>query len=118
MAASLTLDRLADITGGDIDLQREIADLYIATSKRYITQLAGAGGDAQRWKKIAHALKGASGNFGAAEMSELARAAELSGPNQSLLASLKSTFDSDRAMLVKNLKLRARSYSKSEFEGA
>jgi len=118
VAASLTLDRLADITGGDIDLQREIADLYIATSKRYITQLAGAAGDARRWKAIAHALKGASGNFGAVEMAELARAAELSGPNASLLASLRSAFDNDRVILVKSLKLKSRSYSRSVDEDA
>ncbi len=74
----LNLDRVSGLSGGDLEFEREIFQLFRTESEQYLAglQKAVAAGDKAEISRLAHALKGAAGNVGADQMSELARALE------------------------------------------
>jgi HPt (histidine-containing phosphotransfer) domain-containing protein len=57
-------------TGGDVDLLRELVELYRADYPRLLAEIRGAVGanDAARLRRAAHTLKGAAGTFGAEQV--------------------------------------------------
>jgi HPt (histidine-containing phosphotransfer) domain-containing protein len=65
--------------GGDAQLLREIAELYLAHSPGYLADIHGAlaRGDAARLKLAAHTLKGSVGHFGAQAARQAAERVEL-----------------------------------------
>lgn len=67
--------------GGDVDLLREIAGLFIEDYPRVVNQLdeAIARGDAQTLERTAHGLKGSVATFGAHDAMEAARTLESLG---------------------------------------
>jgi HPt (histidine-containing phosphotransfer) domain-containing protein len=74
--------------GGDIELLREIAILFIEECPRSITEIqeAIAGAEAPKLENAAHAIKGSVANFGAREaveaafqLEQMGRARQLSG---------------------------------------
>lgn len=70
-ASSPVLDEamLAEVTGGDPDLIRELAELYISDSGEQLESMerALAARDIEGVGRIAHGLKGASASIGAEE---------------------------------------------------
>lgn len=86
----IALARFQEFTGGDGQLERELATLYLSTAELYLAELRGAFHDAEDWSRAAHALKGASANIGAAEMARLAAAAEHAPPAPDLLERLEA----------------------------
>ena len=91
--------RLASFTDGDPALERELLELYFKTAAAYLTQLETAVEDGTAWRRVSHALKGASLNVGAVAVGELAHAAEMQAPSGTALAQLKGAFGQLQAML-------------------
>jgi Hpt domain len=75
-------DHLRSFTEGDPQLERELATLFLATAEMYLQQMQEAFAGGRPWTSIAHALKGASANFGAHRLSALALQAERSEPDR------------------------------------
>jgi two-component system, sensor histidine kinase and response regulator len=72
--------------GGDLDLAREMALLFIPDAVRLLAAIRSAAelGDAERLRQEAHALKGAAGNFDAVRTVAGAQALELMGKSGDL----------------------------------
>ena len=100
-APVLDLAHLREFTGGDAQLEGELGALYLSTADLYLEEMARAlapgGGN---WSKAAHALKGASANFGARRVAELAAAAEAAAapPDADTIAALRRAIDQVRAL--------------------
>ena len=73
------LHRLDDFAGGDAELIAELAVLYFTTAQSYLTQMLDALEQDADASGPAHALKGASANFGARDVAGLALVAETQG---------------------------------------
>jgi HPt (histidine-containing phosphotransfer) domain-containing protein len=67
--------------GGDVELAREMALLFVPDALRLLDGLASgvAANDAERLRQDAHALKGSAGNFDAAPTVAAALALEMMG---------------------------------------
>ena len=72
--------------GGDAELLREIAQLFIGDYPRVLGELQDAvlRGDAPTIERTAHGLKGSVSNFGAQAAVEAARAVEMLGRTREL----------------------------------
>lgn len=83
MTAVIDKEQLFDVTAGDSDLIREIADAVMVDTAAQIALLAKAlaVSDFKRCAAVAHSAKGACGNVGAVAIAELFRSAELSALN-------------------------------------
>jgi CheY-like chemotaxis protein/HPt (histidine-containing phosphotransfer) domain-containing protein len=94
---SIALAHFTSFTDGDPQLERELSSLYLATADLYLDEMRAAvaegGGD---WSRAAHALKGASGNIGAAEVARLAAEAEAASPDAERLAGLEAALEAVR----------------------
>jgi signal transduction histidine kinase/DNA-binding NarL/FixJ family response regulator/HPt (histidine-containing phosphotransfer) domain-containing protein len=86
-------DHLVDQVG-DEDIAQEILSCYLQDGREQLTRLAEAieGGDAEETSRGAHALKGASANFGAKRMAEIAYQLEQAGLHDEV-ASFTSLFE-------------------------
>lgn len=94
---AVDLDHLCGFTGGDLQLEGELAALYLSSAGVYLERMAGAlrtGGD---WRQTAHALKGASANLGARRVAALALQAERSPPSPAQLEALGQALKEVRA---------------------
>ena len=78
-ADPVDLHRLADFAGGDSMLVEELAALYFSTAGSYLAHLQDALDNGADASGPAHALKGASANFGAGNVAALALAVETEG---------------------------------------
>ncbi len=72
--------------GGDVELLKEIADLFLEEYPKVLDELrtAIARGDAKDLERTAHGLKGSVSNFGARTAVEAARTLESMGRAQQL----------------------------------
>lgn len=95
-APVVDLPHLRGFTDGDLELERELAELYLSTADVYLDQLAAAQGDHDAWRRAAHALKGASANLGARRVADHALEAELHGPAPDRLRRLRIAVDDVR----------------------
>ncbi len=84
--------QLHDITDGDPDVDQEICNLYIETAQSYLTRLHSCLDDETEWSKTVHALKGASLNFGAIQIGELAAGLEKTAPSAEAITRLGNHF--------------------------
>jgi HPt (histidine-containing phosphotransfer) domain-containing protein len=86
--SGVSLDRQVALSrvGGDVQLLKEIAVLFLEDYPKSLTALheAVAGGDAKAVERAAHSLKGSVANFGAAAAFESARSIEESARAQRL----------------------------------
>lgn len=87
------LGHLDEFTDGDPALERELAELYLATAEGYLGELEHKLRAAQDWRRVAHALNGASRNLGATRVAALAEAAEQAAPAPDVLAGLRHELD-------------------------
>jgi HPt (histidine-containing phosphotransfer) domain-containing protein len=85
--AEFDLERLASVSGGDVEFERELAGEYLTQSRQLLLQVAQSieRGDAATLRRDAHTLKGSSLTVGAeglgaiaAELERKGRAADLS----------------------------------------
>lgn len=93
MSDPVDLDHLGSFTAGDRQLERELGSLFMATATQYVERMTATLGDQDQWRRLTHALKGASANFGATQLATLARAAETAEPGQDMIASLQVQLD-------------------------
>lgn len=70
--ASVNLEWLRELTGGDRDLEEALFQEFFSSSELLLTQLTQAleSDDSNAWKSIAHALKGVAYNLGAQQMGD------------------------------------------------
>jgi two-component system, sensor histidine kinase and response regulator len=85
-----SLDREVALTrvGGDAELLKEIAELFLENYQAWLAELreAGASGDAGAVERTAHGLKGSVANFGARDAVDAALKLEHLGRNHDLSA--------------------------------
>ncbi|HTP87040.1 MAG TPA: Hpt domain-containing protein [Bryobacteraceae bacterium] len=99
---ALNLTAALDRVGGDEELLRELAGLFIDDYPRQLQQIEEAIGK-QDWKtaeREAHSLKGAVANFGASDASEAARAVEFAA-REGRYSELSALLEGTRAEMVR-----------------
>lgn len=87
------LDHLFGFTDGDLQLERELSALFLSSTQVYLERMHHALQSGEDWSKDAHALKGASANFGAKGLAGLAQAAEHSAPSETQLTSIATAME-------------------------
>jgi len=82
----MDIKKLSDIHGLTVEEFSEIVEIFIDTARIDIERLrvATGSGDAVSAGEAAHSLKGAAGNLGFMELSEMARTAEIHAENNEL----------------------------------
>ena len=95
--------------GGDADLLKEIAALFLDESEKTIAEIrtAIAAGDASSIEHAAHGLKGAVANFGAAAVVEAAQRLEHLGRARQLQDALSAVETLEKALDALCAELRA-----------
>ncbi|MDD3288945.1 MAG: Hpt domain-containing protein [Alphaproteobacteria bacterium] len=91
---SLDLSNLREITGGDVELERELFLVFIKCGEESIATLSGmcADGDSPDWKEHSHSLKGEAANLGAVRLATICQASQMA---------CAATADEKRAILEK-----------------
>jgi HPt (histidine-containing phosphotransfer) domain-containing protein len=107
MSSSLpepSLDRPLALSrvGGDVELLREIAALFLEECPRALLEIhqAVAGGDATKLENAAHSLKGSVANFGASAAVAAAFRLEQMGRAQQLLEAPEALRALEQALSV------------------
>ncbi len=82
----MDIKKLSDIHGLTVEEFSEIVGIFIGTAKKDIEKmrLATDTGDAESAGEAAHSLKGAAGNLGFMDLSEMARLAEINAENNEM----------------------------------
>ena len=104
MSSIVDFGRLQAFTNGDQALEAELCSLFIKTATRYLDELAQHHNASEDWRRAAHSLKGAAGNFGATAMADLAELAEHQKPDTATLAQLQATFAATKETLERTLR--------------
>ncbi len=97
----MDLKRLNDVSGGDVEFQRELLQAFVAdaVAKLALIKQALQSNDCQTIVSQAHQLKGASGNVGVPSMQATAKTLEMQAREQNLqgadvlVASLENTLE-------------------------
>ena len=76
VTALLDKNQLAQFSGGDAAMEREILGFFHTNAQDYIADMEQAC-TSEEWKQFAHKLKGAARSIGAMALGELAEEAEL-----------------------------------------
>lgn len=90
------LGHLCGFTDGDVQLERELAALYLSSADLYLARMDEALRTGDTWATTAHALKGASNNLGARRVAHLALDAERSPPSETQLAAIRHALEEVR----------------------
>jgi HPt (histidine-containing phosphotransfer) domain-containing protein len=95
--------------GGDIDLLKEIAVIFLDDAPRTIAEIAGAisSGDFEVLERSAHGLKGAAANFGARDVVDSAYELEKLGRQQILTGAAEAFFALKTALATFQAELEA-----------
>ena len=112
--AILDMGRLAEIVGDDEDFIAEILQLYLESSGADMRALsrAAAAGSVAEVGRLAHTLKGASGNIGANAMMEFASRIETLAKGQAmesltdLVATGQTVFENTARQIKQRLSLQ------------
>jgi CheY-like chemotaxis protein/HPt (histidine-containing phosphotransfer) domain-containing protein len=96
------MDRLNDLTDGNADSLRELADMYFKQTTQQFTQirtaLAGKRGDEVR--RLAHSCAGASATLGMKRLGQLMRTMEKAGADGALTEAAQICEDAEREYAV------------------
>lgn len=109
MTDSVNLDNLHEMTGGDVDLEKELFEVFLTSSDECFQKLStttGAGQE-EEWRTNAHAWKGMSLNLGAEILGKLCAKAQLENllptdKKLELLAEIEAEFDRVKKYLKEN----------------
>jgi len=107
----VNVQRLNDITDGDLDFERELIESFLADTEQHVTELESAvrEKDGEALKLHAHGIKGSSANAGARRLEEIAvRLEEICVEKESekgrvLLEDLRSEFERVREYLMNHI---------------
>ena len=106
-----SLDRQVALSrvGGDVELLKEIAVLFLEDYPKSLADLrdAAARDDAKALERAAHGLKGSVANFGAAAAFEAARALEEFGRARNLAPAAALIAQLDQALATLRIELEA-----------
>lgn len=106
-----SLDRQVALSrvGGDLELLKEIAVLFVEDYPKSLLELRAAAdrGDAHAVERAAHGLKGSVANFGAADAFEAARSLEASGRAQQISGIGPVIAELERALATLKVELEA-----------
>jgi CheY-like chemotaxis protein len=106
--SSCDVDSFIERVGGDVELAREMAILFIPDAERLIEGIREAvtADNAERLRQEAHALKGAAGNFNATRVVASALELELMGKSGDLARSrtVFATLETDTTHLLAALR--------------
>lgn len=107
--ASLDRQLALSRVGGDLDLLKEIAALFLDDYPHSLAELhaAAARSDSKALERAAHGLKGSVANFGTTPVFELARAIEGMGRAQQLGGLEAKLTELDRALAALHRELAA-----------
>lgn len=96
----LDLAQALDLVGGDLDLLREVASLFLEESPRMMSEIVDAfrRRDPSALAGAAHGLKGCVATFGAQSAVEAALALETAGRNRDLSNAAADLIHLERAM--------------------
>jgi CheY-like chemotaxis protein/HPt (histidine-containing phosphotransfer) domain-containing protein len=89
----IDLAHLSGFTDGDLQLESELAELYLSSAGVYLERMEEALAAGGAWRSPAHALKGSSANLGARRVASLARDAEHEPPAATRLAALREAVE-------------------------
>jgi two-component system sensor histidine kinase/response regulator len=83
-APAVDREALRELTGGDIDFERELAETFVKSGDQCLAEIIAAlkASDLDTVRKRAHALKGASANIHAAGLSQAASSLEIAAREQ------------------------------------
>jgi HPt (histidine-containing phosphotransfer) domain-containing protein len=83
---TINYDAALSYVGGDADLLRELAGVFLAEAPKMLNAVRDAvhASDAVRLKRAAHTLKGSAGTFGAQAVHDAARKLEVMGMSNDL----------------------------------
>jgi len=105
------LDReaLLERVGGDVDLLRELVDLFMEDSLRLVDRISRAvmSKDADELEKAAHGLKGSVLNFGAKTVADVAQGLETMGRNGDLIQAQKVVVELEKQIQAMKAELKA-----------
>jgi CheY-like chemotaxis protein/HPt (histidine-containing phosphotransfer) domain-containing protein len=87
------LAHLFGFTDGDLQLEGELAELYLSSAGVYLARMEEALAAGRPWQGAAHALKGSSANLGARRVAALARDAEHAPPTATRLGALREAVE-------------------------
>jgi two-component system, sensor histidine kinase and response regulator len=87
------MDHLLSFTDGDLELESELAVLFLSSAEAYYDKMSRSLQAGAPWTSSAHALKGASANLGARRLAALARAAEQQPPATADLEVIRGAID-------------------------
>lgn len=78
MAQPVYFETLHALTGGDVELEKELFSIFLSSARECLDGLASSMEQEQSsaWKRHAHALKGICLNLGAEHFGELCRQAQ------------------------------------------
>lgn len=87
-SAPVDTDRLREVTSGDVELERELIELYLESAAGLIQNIGSAvvSGDLDAVRRGAHTLKGSSANLGAVGIFDCASRLERDGRKGNLRA--------------------------------
>ena len=97
MTHPVNLTNLREMTGGDKEMEKELFEVFIHSSKESIDVLAASltPETSETWRRQAHALKGISLSLGAEKLGELCKNAQesfqaLKADKEKMLSDLKN----------------------------
>jgi len=76
MEAPVDLANLRDMIDGDKEMEKALFEEFFSSFEAGIAALQSSSGDAEAWRKEAHALKGVALNLGAQTLGELCKNAQ------------------------------------------
>ncbi len=99
----IDLAHFRGFTNGDLQLERELASLFVSTAAIYLAEMRDALAHRRDWSGPAHALKGASANIGARGVATLAAQSEKATPTDEALVALQASVDTVRQFFEQQL---------------
>ena len=112
MNKHVNFENLREITEGDVELEKELCQMFMTTAEEAIALLRNscAVNDSAAWRRQAHALKGISLNLGAQPLGVLCYNAQLNSKmpqaNKEDLLSLIESEYGEVKMILEQEKLR------------
>ena len=100
-AAAIDYDHLKIQAAEDLDVMREVLQLFVEHTEQVLNDLEKAN-DEKAWKQLVHTLKGSARGVGAFALADAAARAERSILDKAHLAPLRSAFVDAQKFIAQN----------------
>jgi len=107
-APAIDRDALRELTGGDMEFERELAETFVSSGDQCLAEIIAAlkVSDFDTVRKRAHSLKGASANIHALDLSQAASSLEAAARENSIPAIGGLVADLSEKLAAVNAELR------------